>query len=38
MEGTTLAGALFGIVIGFLFGWFASKVHYAKKAKKGLLV
>ncbi len=34
MEGTTLAGALFALVIGFLSGWFASKVHYEKKAGK----
>lgn len=33
----TLAAALFGMVIGFLFGWFVSKVYYEKKTKKGLL-
>ena len=37
MEGTTFAGALFSLVIGFIFGWFASKVYYEKKAKKGML-
>ena len=34
MDGTTLAGALFALAIGFTFGWFAAKVHYGKKAGK----
>lgn len=38
MDGTTLAGALFALAIGFLFGYFTGKVIAEKKAKKNLLV
>lgn len=31
MDGTTLAGALFGILIGFLFGYFVGKIRTEKK-------
>jgi hypothetical protein len=36
MDGYTFFGALFLLVIGFMFGWFYSKIHYEKKAKKAV--